>query len=644
MSAHARDAVLLDVRHLDVVLDSDQGLVHAVHALDMAIARGNTFALVGESGCGKSMTALALLRLLPDAGRIEHGATLLDGVDLNRLPERDMRRVRGRRISIIFQEPSTSLNPVMRVGDQIVETIVTHTRLRGAAARAKAIDWLRRVGIPEPERRVDDYPFQLSGGQKQRVMIAIALAAEPELLIADEPTTALDVTIQAQILELLRTLQAQLGMAMMLITHDLGIVRSMAHHVALMYAGQIVESAPAETFFRHPRHPYARLLFSALPSMARRGSDLAAIPGTVPALDQEFGGCRFAQRCPAHAPECDAAPPPLVEETPGHRVRCIRLAQIDAAKRAGAHLELPDAHARDAHSGPAAPVVSLPREHAPALSSRAAPGGSRLLEVSDLKVHFPIRKGLLRRTVGWVKAVDGVSLSLEAGKTLALVGESGCGKTTTGKALLRLLDGTASISGQASLRGQDLLHAGRRQLKRLRRDIQIIFQDPYASLNPRMRVGEILDEGLSSLRPDMEAASREAALLRLLDQVGLRPDSRDRYPHEFSGGQRQRIAIARALAVEPKLLVCDEPTSALDVSVQAQILNLLHALQRDLGIAYLFITHNFGVVEYLADDVAVMQAGRILEAGPAERVLTRPDHAYTRQLLGAVPRVEAEAA
>jgi len=369
--------------------------------------------------------------------------------------------------------------------------------------------------------------------------------------------------------------------------------------------------------------------------MGRRGEHLAAIPGPVPALNQAFGGCRFAQRCPAHAAECDAAPPPLVQETPGHAVRCVRLVQIDAARAAGKGEPLPEVH-----------VVEPPEAAAvaPAPAFAASAPGSGLLSVTDLKVHFPIRKGVLRRTAGWVKAVDGVSLSLDTGKTLALVGESGCGKTTTGKALLRLLDGVATISGQASLQGQDLLRAGGRSLKRLRRDIQIIFKDPYASLNPRMRVGEILDEGLASLRPDLDAASRQAAMLRLLDQVGLRADARDRYPHEFSGGQRQRIAIARALAVEPKLMVCDEPTSALDVSVQAQILNLLHALQRDMGIAYLFITHNFGVVEYLADDIAVMQGGRIVETGPAERVLTRPDHAYTRQLLDAVPRFTVESA
>ncbi len=652
---------LLKVRDLDVVLDSDHGLVHAVDALQLTIARGQTFALVGESGCGKSMTALALLRLLPDAGRIERGQTLLEGSDLNRLAERDMRGVRGGRVGIIFQEPATSLNPVMRVGDQITETIVTHTALRGAMARAKAIDWLRRVGIPEPERRIDDYPFQLSGGQKQRVMIAIALAAEPTLLIADEPTTALDVTIQAQVLDLLSTLQQELGMAMMLITHDLGIVRRMAHHVALMYAGQIVETAPANIFFEQPRHPYARLLFGALPSMARRGQRLAAIPGTVPALNQMFTGCRFADRCPAHAPVCDAAPPPLIWDDAEHAVRCVRLEAVAALEATDIQAKAEALAANE--TGQSALSSSLEGSFkaepagaanfdAPGLQAdisvvpvpTVTPASSALLEVRDLKVHFPIRKGLLRRTVGWVEAVDGVSFSLAAGKTLALVGESGCGKTTTGKALLRLLDGTARITGGATLEGRDLLNAKAGALKNLRRDIQIIFQDPYASLNPRMRVGEILEEGLLALHPGLSPSDRRMRLARLLDQVGLRQEAVSRYPHEFSGGQRQRIAIARALAVEPKLMVCDEPTSALDVSVQAQILNLLHTLQAELGIAYLFITHNFGVVEYLADDIAVMKGGRLVEEGPAEQVLRHAKEPYTRQLLAAVPHFSAKAA
>jgi peptide/nickel transport system ATP-binding protein len=596
---NASSDTLLAVRGLRVSLDGEQGLVQAVRDLSLTIERGQTFALVGESGCGKTMTALALLRLLPDAGRIVGGQLALDGTDLNHLSEQSMRGVRGGRIGIIFQEPSTSLNPVMRVGDQIIETIVSHTALRGAAARAKAIEWLGRVGIPEPERRIDDYPFQLSGGQKQRVMIAIALAAEPALLIADEPTTALDVTIQAQVLDLLADLQRDLGMAMLLISHDLGVVARMAHHVALMYGGEIVESAPADKFFARPEHPYAKHLFSVLPGTAKRGQRLGS------------GAWTPSVMADAAAPSAD----------PTGVTAAVALADVEQ---------------------PAHGVVAAAATDAPLLTPRVTAAGP-LLEVRDLRVHFPIRKGLLRRTVGWVKAVDGVSFSLAAGRTLALVGESGCGKTTTGKALLRLIDSSTKVTGTATLGGEDLLNASTSTLRRLRRDIQIIFQDPYASLNPRMRVGEVLDEGIASLHPELDPAARTRRIARLLDQVGLRSDAGGRYPHEFSGGQRQRIAIARALAVEPKLLVCDEPTSALDVSVQAQILNLLNDLQAEFGIAYLFITHNFGVVEYLAHDVAVMHGGRIVEAGTAEHVLGAPQHEYTQKLLAAVPRVDEPA-
>ncbi|CAB3637215.1 putative ABC transporter ATP-binding protein YejF [Achromobacter pulmonis] len=555
-----QDAPLLAVRGLDVDIAGESGMTHAVKRLELAISRRETFALVGESGCGKSMTALALLRLLPDAGRIVGGQIDLDGEDLNRLPESAMRGVRGGRIGIIFQEPATSLNPVMRVGDQIIETLVAHTPLRGAAARARAIDWLRRVGIAEPERRIDDYPFQFSGGQKQRVMIAIALAAEPLLLIADEPTTALDVTVQAQVLALLADIQREIGMAVLLITHDLAVVRNVAHHVALMRGGEIVESADAEEFFRAPKHPYARQLFDAIPTFGKRGR-------------------------------------PLSE-----------------AGRAAAAAETDTRRGRAREPG----VV---------------------LDVQDLKVHYPVRKGPLRRVASWVKAVDGVTFTLRAGETLALLGESGCGKTTTGKALLRLIDG-AHIAGRAMLQGQDLLTADRARLQRLRQDIQIVFQDPYASLDPRMRVGDILDEGLASLRRGMAARERRERAARLIERVGLPADTLARYPHEFSGGQRQRIAIARALAVEPKVLICDEPTSALDVSVQAQILDLLRELQDELGIAYLFITHNFGVVEYLADRIAVMDGGRIVELGEADAVLHAPRQDMTRRLLQAVPRLQ----
>ncbi|WP_145009110.1 ABC transporter ATP-binding protein [Pseudomonas oryzihabitans] len=544
-------STVLDIRDLDILVEGEEGTRQAVKGLALTLARGETFALVGESGSGKSVTALSLLRLLPPSLGISRGVALLAGTDLHRLPEHRLRELRGGRIGTIFQEPATSLNPVMRIGEQIEETLSVHTPLRGAAARAKVVEWLRRVGIPEPERRIDDYPFQFSGGQKQRIMIALALAAEPDLLIADEPTTALDVTVQAQILSLLADIQREMGMAILLITHDLAVVRQVAHHVALMRHGEIVETAPAAEFFRAARHPYAQELFAAIPTFAKRGRTLAGQPRALPA------------------------------RTPGER----------------------------------------------------------LLEVRDLAVHYPLRRGAWGRTRKWVKAVDGVDFDLYAGETLALLGESGCGKTTTGKALLRLLDGPR-IQGSARLGGEDLLSADRRTLQRLRGQIQIVFQDPFASLDPRMRIGATLEQGLLALRPELAATERQKRAAALIERVGLPGDTLQRFPHEFSGGQRQRIAIARALIVEPRVLVCDEPTSALDVSVQAQILDLLRELQAERGLAYLFITHNFGVVEYLADRIAVMDGGRIVEQGSAEQVLRTPRHAMTQRLLAAVPRLE----
>ncbi len=631
---------MLRVQDLHTVLETDSGLVRAVEAVTLTIERGETFALVGESGCGKSMTALSILRLLPDNGRVERGAVQLAAsgreIDLVQLPESRMRDVRGRRVSIIFQEPSTSLNPVMPVGEQIVEVIERHTPLKGEAARAKAIEWLKRVGLPEPERRIDDYPFQLSGGQKQRVMIAIALAAEPDVVIADEPTTALDVTIQKQILDLLKELQRQQGMALLLITHDLGIVATMAHRIALMYAGEVVEVAETREFFARPLHPYAKLLLAALPDTAKRGRPLAAIAGTVPRLDQPFAGCRFVDRCPRAMSACRVTLPALYAPLRDHGVRCLLYEATPPFEKGGLEGILSSATAEEI---PPAPLY----ERGVDLTDRGRAEPPPLLDVRDYKVYFPIRRGLLKRVAGYVKAVDGISFSLAAGRTMALVGESGCGKTTTGKALLQLLRGAARIEGRALLEGQPLDALEGDALREARRKAQIIFQDPFASLNPRMRVAEILEEGVTALRPEISAAERRERVAALLEKVGLRPESIDRFPHEFSGGQRQRIAIARALAVEPKLIVCDEPTSALDVSVQAQILNLLAQLQRELGVAYLFITHNFGVVEYLAHDIAVMQAGRIVEAGAAEEVLARPRHEYTKTLLAAVPRVKRAA-
>jgi len=501
------------------------------------------------------------------------------------------------------------LSAVLTVGRQITEVIERHAGARGA--KDKALELLRAVGIPDPQRRFEQYPFELSGGLKQRAMIAAALAVEPEVLVADEPTTALDVTIQAQILDLLAKLQAERGMALLLITHDLGVVAKMAHRVAVMYAGEIVELAPREAFFRAPQHPYSQKLFAALPSPQRRGGELAVIPGQVPSLARRFAHCRFVERCDLAFARCHAEAPALLEPLPGHRARC--------------HLRASPAPAR----AWAPPAASTPPGQVPA-------AGALLLEVRDLKVHFPVRRGVFRRTVGHVKAVDGVSFSLHAGRTLALVGESGCGKTTTGKALLQLVPPSA---GTVRFEGAELVGLSRRALRPLRAAMQIIFQDPYASLNPRLRVAEILVEGMRSLGIERSDAARLASVEALLGEVGLPAEALGRYPHEFSGGQRQRIAIARALAVRPRLIVCDEPTSALDVSVQAQILNLLRALQRRHGIAYLFITHNIAVVDYLAHDVAVMKDGRIVEHGAAEQVLRTPSHPYTRELLAAVPAV-----
>jgi peptide/nickel transport system ATP-binding protein len=600
---------MMKIDNLKTVLYTATGTVRAVDGVAFDLRPGECFALVGESGCGKSMTALSIMRLLPEAGRIEGGRVDLEGLDLLGLPEAAMRAVRGKRVAMIFQEPATALNPVLTVGRQITEVIERHAP-NTPDARAKAVSLLRSVGIQDPERRFDQYPFELSGGLKQRVMIAGALAVDPEVLIADEPTTALDVTIQAQILELLAKLQKERGMALLLITHDLGIVARMASRVAVMYAGEIVELASREAFMRAPQHPYSQKLFAALPSPQRRAGELAVIRGQVPPLNRRFDHCRFAERCDFVFDRCRREAPALLQPLAGHFARCH-------LREAGA------AEPRTASSGATA---QAPRREA----------GKLLLEVKELKVHFPVKSGLFRRTVGHVKAVDGVSFQLREGRTLALVGESGCGKTTTGKSILQLIEPTA---GSVRFEGREIVSASREDLRPLRAAMQIIFQDPYGSLNPRMRVAEILLEGMKSLSVGKSDAERLERIEALLAEVGLPREALGRYPHEFSGGQRQRIAIARALAVNPRLIVCDEPTSALDVSVQAQILNLLRSLQARRGLAYLFITHNIAVVEYLAHEVAVMYQGRIVEHGPVDQVLRAPAHAYTRELLAAVPEV-----
>ena len=607
--------ILLSVRGLKTYFGSGERTVRAVDDISFDIRKGETFALLGESGCGKSMTSLSIMRLVPQpAGRIEGGSVLLAGQDLLTLPEVAMRTVRGGRIAMIFQEPMTSLNPVMTVGNQIRESLTLHKGLQGEAADRRVVELLDAVGIPDPQRRAREYPHQLSGGMKQRVMIAIALAGEPERLIADEPTTALDVTIQAQVLDLLKKLQRDTGMAVLLITHDLGVVAGMADRVAVMYAGQIVELAERQEFFRQPQHPYARKLFESLPDMDKRDRRLAVMRGSVPSLAQVFTGCRFAARCDYAWDLCHSQVPAW-REAGDHGARCHLLA-TDAAPR---------------------PVTAAPEAEEFATGEQRQVRES--LQVSNLKVHFPIHKGVFKRVVGQVKAVDGVTLDIPPGKTLALVGESGCGKTTVAKGVLQL---TRPTAGEVRFGELELMQLRGEILRRQRRDIQIIFQDPFSSMNPRMLVRGIIEEGMIAQGLGGTPAQREQRVDELLRQVGLSPEAKNRYPHEFSGGQRQRICIARALAVEPKLIICDEPTSALDVSVQAQILNLLKKLQEQLGISYLFITHNISVVEYLAHEVAVMYLGRIVEQGAVQQVLNDPRHPYTRALLSAVPSVHQQ--
>ena len=601
---------LVELKGLSTHLGSLTRPVRAVDDVSLRIHRGETFVLLGESGCGKSMIALSMMRLLPHSGRIAAGDVLLDGQSLRALSEAEMRAERGGRMGMIFQEPMTSLNPVMTVGEQVAEAVRLHDAENRNRARERVVELFRSVGIPDPERRVGEYPHQLSGGMKQRVMIAMALAGRPELLIADEPTTALDVTIQAQVLDLLKQLQRDTGMAILLITHDLGVVAEMADRVGVMYAGQLMEISDVDRFFQQPAHPYSRKLFRSVPKAENRGLGLDVIPGIVPALNQTFAHCRFADRCELARDSCRNSLPPWRGD-PENGYRC--------------HLSADE-------------MQDLGRSQN-AAPSAGREGGQALLDVHGLKVHFPIQKGVLRRVVGHVKAVDGVGLEIATGRTVALVGESGCGKTTVGKAILQLHRPTA---GSILFDGTDLTELKGGELRRLRREFQIIFQDPASSMNPRMLVEDIIAEGLVAQGIGGNRVQRRTLVERLLGQVGMQASAASRYPHEFSGGQRQRIAIARALAVEPRLIVCDEPTSALDVSVQAQVLNLLKELQAELGLSYLFITHNISVVAYLAHEVAVMYLGRIVEYGDVEKVLNNPLHPYTTALLSAVPVPDPE--
>lgn len=608
--------LLLSVRDLSVHFGRKHKPVRAVDNVSFNIRAGETFALLGESGCGKSMTALSLLQLIPSpAGRIVSGSVLLKGEDLLLRSELSMREVRGKRISMIFQEPMTSLNPVMKVGQQIAEVIREHTKHSSSEIKNKVIELLESVGIPDANKRFDEYPHQFSGGMKQRIMIALALAVEPDLLIADEPTTALDVTIQAQVLDLLQDIQRKTNMAILLITHDLGVVEKIADHIAIMYAGQIIEQAPGKALNLKASHPYTQKLFAAIPNLNKRGKKLETIEGSVPSLDNQFTGCRFANRCDVAWLRCHEQVPDWSEIGSDHRVRCHRF-------------------------NPAieAPLVSNKAQKNREVSGETeGKSGKKLLDVSGLKVHFPVRRGLLKRIVANVYAVDGVDIIINEGRTLALVGESGCGKTTAGKSILQLIRPT---EGTVAFNQTELTQLDTKTLRKLRSKMQIIFQDPFSSMNPRMTIKNIIEEGMSAQKQAANHQQREQEVLALLKHVGIAEDALNRLPHEFSGGQRQRIAIARVLAVSPELIVCDEPTSALDVSIQAQILNLLKDLQQSFGISYLFITHNISVVEYLAHDVAVMYLGRIVEKGTVTNILQDAKHPYTRALLSAVPEID----
>ncbi|WP_040725114.1 ABC transporter ATP-binding protein [Thiomicrorhabdus sp. Kp2] len=531
-------STVLSVKNL-VLNIGEQRLINDI---SFDIKAGQIFALVGESGSGKSLTSLAIMRLLPEVLTIGGGQITLHQQNLFELPEYQMQKVRGKQVAMIFQEPMTSLNPVMKVGDQVAEVLRLHLGLNNKQARAKVVSLFEEVGIPESKDRYDWYPHQLSGGQKQRVMIAMALACEPDLLIADEPTTALDVTIQAQVLQLLKEIRSKRGLSILFITHDMGVVYEMADTVAVMKQGQILEQAEKETFFNNATHPYTKkLLQDAVPKQILK-----------PAKDSE-----------------------------------------------------------------------------------------KLLELTDLKVHFPIKKGLFQRTVGMVKAVDGVSLSIEKGQTLALVGESGSGKSTIGQAILKLVNATdGAVSYVSDNQEIQLTKLTEKQMKPLRKKIQVIFQDPFSALNPRMTISEIIREGMVSLKVGSQnRQDQDNRIDELLEQVGLETEFKHRYPHEFSGGQRQRIGIARALAVEPELIICDEPTSALDVTVRAQVLELLEDLQKKYQLSYLFITHDLSIIPTIAHKVAVMQNGKVVEHGTVEQIMHNPQQDYTKQLLNSAPEL-----
>jgi peptide/nickel transport system ATP-binding protein len=595
-----------------------------------SVREGTTLGLVGESGSGKTVSALAVMGLLPAKVSRVAGTIRFDQQELLRMDQARLRKLRGNEIAMIFQEPMTSLNPAFTVGNQIAEQVRAHLGVGRAVARRIAIEMLDRVEIPRAALRAEDYPHAFSGGMRQRVMIAMALSCSPKLLIADEPTTALDVTTQAQIIELLHTLQREENMAMIFVTHDLGVIADVADDVVVMYAGQIVEHNAARNLFARPRHPYTEALLHSIPQLTPRGEPLHSIPGMVPRPDQFPTGCRFAPRCSYAQDVCAGAPvpmrPPSVlgdgaavgaagddRESSG-LTRCVRQDELVLV-------------------GPPAEVGAAVNRTTPRPSELATEAEAPVLRVTGLVKDFPIRSGILRRVTGAVRAVDEVSLRIAAGTTLGLVGESGSGKSTLARLVLRLIDPTA---GAVVVEGKDVTSLHGPALRRHRETMQLVFQDPYSSLDPKQSIADIVGEPLA-IHTSMNRADRELRVVQLLAQVGIGSYALPRQPHEFSGGQRQRIAIARALALEPRLLVCDEPVSALDVSTQSQVINLLTELQNHLEVAYLFIAHDLSVVRHISHRIAVMYLGQIVEEGDADEVYSRPTHPYTAALLSSIP-------
>lgn len=600
---------VLEIDGLKTYFDSQDGIVKAVEDLTLTLKAGQTMGLVGESGSGKSVTSLSVMRLLPErAATIAGGKISYLGRDLVQLPEKEMRNLRGSDISMIFQEPGTSLNPVFKVGVQVTEGIRRHQKVSFKQAKARTIELFNEVGIPEPERRFYSYPHEMSGGQKQRVMIALALACNPEILIADEPTTALDVTIQKQILDLLRDLRDQRGMSILFITHDLGVIGEIADDVAVMFRGRLVEQGPVEQIFANPQHPYTKGLLACRPKLETTLRRLPTVSDFMTAVKLPDGSYDIQEK----------------------EMSAERLEKLSMTGR-GRYLH-PKSELKE---------IGHPFDEVQEQSDvQTAPEGQRpLLKLEDLKVYYPIRSGLFRKVTDHVRAVNGVDLKVYRGQTLGLVGESGCGKTTIGRAIVRLVDIT---EGKIKYDGVDITSLRGETLKKYRSNAQIIFQDPYSSLNPRMTVEGMLTEAMAIHGIYKKRSERRQRAAELLEEVGLEANHLRRYPHEFSGGQRQRISIARALAVKSEFIICDESVSALDVSVQAQVLNLLKDLQEEYKLTYVFISHDLSVVKFMSDMMAVMNAGEIVEFGPSEAIYENPQQDYTKRLISSIPNDSLE--